>query len=245
MLQDEFEIRVKEIEKYFLFLQNVEGDYRIITDFSKTNDYLIDDDLSKILKANGFLLLYNLIESTMFNSIVEIFNELKIQRVGYSSLSVELRKFWLKTKYKNQKGETHINNSQKFYFYIEEVINNLPIELIVERIDYGGSLDADKIRKLSIELGIDFCDSNYKEYPNGKVFKEIRDKRNALAHGKLSFSYIGKDLTFSGTTKTVNDDDKIIKLGLVHFKDFTVQHLRVFIESVEEYIRNEKYRIVV
>jgi hypothetical protein len=242
MLRDEFETRVREIEIYFLLLQKIEGDYKIITDFNRTEDFRIDDDLSKILKANGFLLLYNLIESTLFNSIVEIFDELKTNGITYNAISSELKKFWLKTKYRNQEEETHLNTSQKFYDYVEEIFKNLPIELIVNRIDYGGSIDAKKIKDLSNDLGISFSDNNYKAYPNGNAFSKIKDYRNKLAHGSHSFAYIGKDHTYSGKTKKGDNDEEIVtEFGLAHFKRFTVEHLKVFVDAVEEYLRNKSY----
>lgn len=239
MLRDEFNIRVCEIEKYFLFLQKVEEDYKIITDYSKTNDFRIDDDLSKILKANGFLLLYNLMESTLFNSIVEIFDELKRKGVDYKSISSELKKFWLKTKYKNQE-ETHLNTSQKFYKYIEDIINNLPVEVLINRIDYGGSLNAKKIRDFSVEIGLNFSDPHYKDYPTGRALELIKDYRNRLAHGSKTFTSIGRDHTFSGIVKS---DTTIAQLGLEHFKELTIEHLTAFVNSVENYIQCESYRI--
>ena len=243
MLRDEFDTRVSEIEKYFLLLQKIEGDYKIITDFNRTEDFRIDDDLSKILKANGFLLLYNLIESTLFNSVVEIFDELKTNGITYNAISSELKKFWLKTKYRNQEEETHLNTSQKFYDYVEEIVKNLPIELIVNRIDYGGSIDAKKIKDFSNDLGLSFNDNNYKSYPNGKAFSIIRDYRNKLAHGSNSFASIGKDHTFKGKTKKGdNNEDIVTEFGLEHFKKFTIEHLTAFVNSVESYINNELYR---
>ncbi len=238
MLRDEFDTRVREIEKYFLLLQKIEGDYKIITDFNRTEDFRIDDDLSKILKANGFLLLYNLIESTLFNSVVEIFDELKTNGITYNAISSELKKFWLKTKYRNQEEETHLNTSQKFYTYIEDIINNLPVELVINRIDYGGSLNAKKIREFSQEVGLNFNDPHYRDYPTGRALELIKEYRNKLAHGSKTFTSIGRDHTFSGI---VRQDNTIAQLGLEHFKILTIEHLTAFVNAVEEYLRNRAY----
>jgi hypothetical protein len=57
------------------------------------------DVLFKTLKANGFLLLYNLVESTMKNAIEAIFDEFKGRGVSFDSCRSEVRKigtrpFW-------------------------------------------------------------------------------------------------------------------------------------------------------
>lgn len=236
VIREEFNLRFEEIERYFTFLEDIEKfDY-------PQNFQIIDEELVKILKANGFLLLYNLIESSVYYSILEIFEELKYQKIEYQEISPQLKKFWLKTKFKNQDEQTHQNIAQKSFTFIEEIINKFPIDLLINKIDYGGSITPQIIRQLSIELGLDFKDLGYKNYPNGSALVSIKDKRNELAHGKYSFGQIGKDLSYYGETKVVNDEIKIIKFGLIHYKQFTIEHLSEFISSVENYIQNQHYK---
>jgi len=56
----------------------------------------IDSELINTLKASGFLLLYNLVESTMRNAIEAIFDELQSQGVDYDKIRPELKKVILK-----------------------------------------------------------------------------------------------------------------------------------------------------
>ncbi|MDI9364506.1 MAG: MAE_28990/MAE_18760 family HEPN-like nuclease [Flavobacterium sp.] len=235
MVREEFNLRVEEIERYYTFLQNIEQ-----FDYTQGSQ-LIDENLAKILKANGFLLLYNLIESSVYHSIIEIFEELKNKKITYQSITPQLKKFWLKTKFKNEEAQTHQSISQKSFVYIEEIINNFPIDLLIKTIDYGGTITPNKIRQLSNELGLSFKEFSYKDYPNGKALTNIKAKRNELAHGKYSFGQIGRNLSFSGQTKEVNGEIKIIEFGLIHFKEFTITHLSEFINSVEDYIKGKKY----
>ena len=241
-LRTEFDLRVEETTQYFELLEKIETDYRVLNTFDKKNSYVITDDLFKILKANGFLLLYNLIESSIFNSVVEIFDELNRTKTPYDLIRTELKLFWLKSKYKNQEKQTNQNQAQKYYYYIEEILHKIPIELAIERLDYGGSIDPKIIREMAVDLGLNFNDNSYKEYPNGKALKKITDTRNWLAHGKHSFSYIGKDLTYNGSSKFFDDNEQIIDFGLVHFKNFTISHLAEYINSVESYILNQEYK---
>src|SRR4030067_3498224 len=98
----EFQDRHYEIDKYFQFLETLENDFRNLINLNSQNEtqYQIDDDLFKILKANGFLLLYNLIESTILNSIIAIFDELSISNKSFKDVSEKIRRYWLKDKYK-------------------------------------------------------------------------------------------------------------------------------------------------
>lgn len=236
MVRQEFDTRKIEIENYFNFLKEIEQDKWIS---------LVNHDLSKVLKANGFLLLYNLIESCVYYSIKEIFEEIEANNLKYTEVISQIKLFWLKSKFKNQENQTHQNIAEKFKTYIEEIIQETILVLEIERIDYGGSLTPQKIRKISNDLGINFNDNNYKKFPNGKALTNIKDKRNDLVHGKSSFGEIGRNLTFNGKTKQIGEDEpKILEFGLTHYKDFTIVHLSEFINSVETYILNQEYRKV-
>lgn len=237
MLREEFENRCVEIESYFSFLKIIEDDKWI---------ELINHELSKVMKANGFLLLYNLIESCVYYSIKEIFLELESNGVKYKDTIPEIKLFWLKTKFKNQDEQTHVNISQKFQKYIDEIIEESILKLEIERIDYGGSLTPQKIREITKNLGMSNPENSYKNYPHGKALTDIKDKRNDLAHGKFSFGHVGKDLTYNGETKQVGDNEpKILKFGLIHYKKFTLEYLSEFINSVQNYIANQDYKIAV
>jgi hypothetical protein len=75
----DFNTRVEEINGYFLFLEELLNETMklAILEDSKQTIRAIDSKLAKTLKANGFLLLYNLVESSMRNAIEAIFDELK------------------------------------------------------------------------------------------------------------------------------------------------------------------------
>lgn len=245
MLKDEFDIRVQEVEKYFLFLHKVEEDYKIITDYTKTKSFSIDDDLTKILKANGFLLLYNLIESTILNGVISIFDILKIEQLTYKDLSDELKMFWLNNKYKHDPEVKAPTIVRHFYNIIKDVVNSVTVEVVKSRIDHSGSLTTQHIKEIADDIGFSISMTHFRQNIHKPIFEKIAEHRNDLAHGKFSFSFIGKDYTYKGETRIIDDKEKIIKFGLVHFKDFTIEHLTIFIKSVEEYIENKSYKGVI
>ena len=62
----DFDERAQEVSKYFLLLKNLEQGSILLSmgNVKNTKTKNIDTELAKTLKATGFLLLYNLIEST-------------------------------------------------------------------------------------------------------------------------------------------------------------------------------------
>ncbi|VEP16911.1 conserved hypothetical protein [Hyella patelloides LEGE 07179] len=70
-LFEDFDERAQEVSKYFFLLQNLEqGSIQLAMGNVKHQKVKkIDTELEKTLKATGFLLLYNLIESTIRNAI--------------------------------------------------------------------------------------------------------------------------------------------------------------------------------
>lgn len=72
----DFDERSQEVSRYFWFIKNLDqGSIKLSMGNAqnrKTKE--INNDLIKTLKATGFLLLYNLIESTMRNAIETIFD---------------------------------------------------------------------------------------------------------------------------------------------------------------------------
>ena len=179
----------------------------------------IDSELSKILKANGFVLLYNLIESTVRKSIDAILNVVKDEGLTYRALSDKLKKLWIKQEIKN------INANEigiKVLNIAESILNNELLLLKQECITISGNIDAQKIREIAQAVG---CD----EPKDGAALKTIKDKRNYLAHGEYTFAEIGKEFS-------VKD--------LMTFKQKTEEHLKLVLMNVEDYINNKKYRAI-
>ena len=97
-VQADFAMRADEVIRYFQFLQEFDG-RRVVFSAHPTGEPAISladqDALFKTLKANGFLLLYNLVESTVKNAIEAIFDEFKVRGVSFDACRDEVRKIVL------------------------------------------------------------------------------------------------------------------------------------------------------
>lgn len=220
--------RQNEIDEYFSFVSvltnDIDGEkikYNSINGGTE-REAKITDQLQKVLLANGFLLLYNLIEATVRNSICEIFLEVLDNGVNYSILSNKLKDIWINQNTSNLKGNNFkidtLNTTVSLI--AKNVMEKEVIALDKEKLDFSGNLDARKIRDLALKYG--FTPTSI----NADNLVTIKNKRNHLAHGDFSFSEIGKDFTIG---------------ELLAFKTETFLFLNDVVLQVESFINTKGY----
>lgn len=141
-LFQDFDERAQEVSRYFLFLKNLEqGSIRLSMGNAKnTKTKSINNDLEKTLKATGFLLLYNLVESTMRNAITTIFDEFKNKSISFDDATDKIKKIIIKNFKDNNSTDTLLQS-----------INNISCDIISSGFDkeklFSGNLDAKKYDK--------------------------------------------------------------------------------------------------
>lgn len=216
----EYQRRLSEVEIYLEAVKFFDKGLRKIecTDINGDKyEQEVNEDLVKILKANGFLILYNLIEATIRNSIVAILNSIEIDQLPYRKLSDKLKRLWIRQEINdiNENGRL----MEKVDAISKTILNDsLPV-LERECINISGNIDAQKIRDIAKQFG-------YEESKDGRRLVTIKDKRNILAHGEYTFSEVGKDYTYN----------ELIKL-----KEETVAYIDDVLDKVEIYIKNKGY----
>src|SRR5437016_774035 len=95
----DFQTRAREVEGYFRFVLRLAAEDVQLR--HRANDDPVytaaeHEELLKTLKAACYLLLYNLVESTMRNAVEAIFDELQTRGVHFDSCREELRREILK-----------------------------------------------------------------------------------------------------------------------------------------------------
>lgn len=233
IIREEFNNRVIEINSFYEILQIIEFEspkiiaYDLVDSVEKT----VNISSSKIdtLRSTAYLLLYNLIESTIYNTITSIFDEIKDSGLKYSDVIDDVQKYWLNNIYKhndNKRKETIIET----IISISNMISSDIIELASYEINYGGSLDAKKIFATAKSMKIDISNVHtiYEETKHGVSLVDVKKKRNWLAHGEKSFIEVGSSSTY---------------LQLVESKEYVCEFLNEFINSVELYLNEKKYSI--
>jgi hypothetical protein len=219
-LFQDFNERSKEVSKYLMFIKNLEQETTQLSIgyVGRNKIRKIDSDLEKTLKAAGFLLLYNLIESTMRVAIETIFDELSQEKVSFDEIRKELKIVIIKNIKNNHSPDNLLTN-------IEEIA----VDIISASVDkeklFSGNLDAMKIRSTAKTYGFS-CNTNSRKTGDGSDLITIKTNRKNLAHGLTSFKDVGKDVSA----------DKLLEINKK-----VVCYLREILQNVETYLANKEY----
>lgn len=214
-----FEDRKRELELYYSIMLDIDrGEPTIQT---------IDNNaFFKILKSNYILMLYNLIEACVVSGLMEIYEELQRDGCSYNDVIDEIKAIWRNRQIANvyQKTATQVAYERKVEQIIQEIKNRVPIVLTREELrPLGGNLDSKKIMKL--------CDKHRIRYVNtteGEKLRIVKQKRNDLAHGTVSFSDCARDFTIE---------------DLNEIKEDVILFMQEILSGMQKYYDEHGYRI--
>ena len=171
------------------------------------------------MKATGFLLLYNLIESTMTNAIETIFDELKNNNVSFDNLKNEIKKIIID----NLKDKDNKSTDK-----LLESIQNISFDIISASFNkkrlFSGNVDARKIKETSKMYG--FSSETNSRTRDGIDLLTVKTNRNDLAHGFKSFQQVGRQYF---------EDD------LLEIEKRVTLYLREILKNIESYLLNREY----
>lgn len=223
----DFKSRVIEIGEYYNFVEYIDK----IETYKKEKlissvglEFIPKRELQKILRSKCFLLLYNLIESSVRNSILSVYDCVHDESLKFEQISDKLQKIWLN--YQSKQLPNSDKNVQKWIkSLVEDISNGSEIKLTKETINISGNLDYKNIMKIIDTYGF------YGKLSNSKLVENSIDKvkveRNLLAHGNKTFCQSGEIITFS---------------DLISIKDNVICFLNEYLTNVETYIDGKKYK---
>ncbi|CCI13497.1 conserved hypothetical protein [Microcystis aeruginosa PCC 9806] len=216
----DFQERVEEINRYFAFLEKLGQEtiqLSVLKDDGQRENIPLDSQLIKTLKANSFLLLYNLVESSMRNAVTAIFDELKNQRVSYNSVRIEIKKIVIQNFKKRSPENLH--------FKIKDISTDIIAAGFQSQELFSGNIDQREISKAARNFGFSF-NTEYNKTKHGESLDMIMNKRNDLAHGNKSFAEIGKDITV----------EELLKI-----KEEVIAYLEQILNNINQYITGQDY----
>lgn len=220
--KEEYLRRKHEVDKYLNATKLLDkGHCEIIcTDLLGEETKLeIDNELSRIMKANTFILLYNLVESTVTNSIRAIINAVVSEKLTYESLSEQIKHLWIRHSIHEIKDLSQFHS--KVHQLARTLVEKELLTLSSECVNISGNIDAQKIRDIAKQVG-------WEQSKDGRELLTIKTKRNHLAHGQFTFVEVGKDYTIS--------DLETIKLK-------TFDYLDDVLSKVDKYIVNKQFKL--
>ena len=176
----------------------------------------------KIMKSNSILMLYNLVESTIRVSMLEYYSSLNDKQLSFSQAIESIQKLWVKN-YLSQINSNELN--QKVFNMILNVIDdNYCVEIEKESFHLSGNADVKEIKNILETHGITYDNDSFRDY--GGALYTIKNRRNYLAHGNISFEDNGKEFSIQ---------------GIIELKDKTYRCLDYFIDLINSAIHDHKF----
>jgi hypothetical protein len=214
----DFQERLDEINLYFSFLEKVilkEGTL-LYADGTSEN---IDATLVKTLRANGFLLIYNLVESCIKKAIEEIYISMRRDNVEYDNIKEGIRKEIINYLRSSKTGTDSFVSS----------VNNIAEDIIEHCFSaetlFSGNVDARKIREIAKKYGFS-THTNTARTKSGAKLLTVKTRRNDLAHGVYSFQECGKEYTIQ---------------DMLEIKNEVTSYLEQILDNIEIYIDNKEF----
>ncbi|WP_444945656.1 MAE_28990/MAE_18760 family HEPN-like nuclease [Microbulbifer sp. VTAC004] len=225
--RDNFEERKAEIQRYLDFTEAlIDKKANTLARTRKDSGevesiFPIERSLTKTLSATAYLLIYNLIESTMTHALDSIHQQVRNKKLTFEKLSEPLKSICIKnfreavtSKIAHSHGETLINEALTWMGYDKKKL-------------FSGNIDAKIIQEKARSYGFKIADHDKSKSQDGIRMKVIRVKRNELSHGNISFEQCGQDTAI----------DDVIKL----YKESSL-YLEAVLDGVERYLKAEEYQ---
>lgn len=225
-LYSDFRERSKEVMNYVDFSQKISSTRSLVLSKKDNNevknidDYEIDRDLIKTIRASGYLLLYNLVESTLSNAIDVIHQAIDVYGCEYNSLNKNLQNIVLSN---FGKIIGTVAGKREMPHPIQQAVVKMGYDK--EKL-FSGNIDCKEIKRMSKKYGFDVPDPNLKGRQIGAFILEVKSKRNSLAHGSISFELCGRE----------TPPEHLIELS---YK--TIVYLRAIMRSISYFVRNKHF----
>ena len=168
--RESFKDRVAETETYFQFLHDI---------LNGKGEIKIPSELRYTLTSVGYLVLYNLVESTSRVYIKLIHQSMVCEHIALEETTDLIKNVVLDGFRKNKPSNTFISS-------LTDLKTQIMSECYDEDSFFSGNVDARLLRKIALKYG-------FKAPQNCLGLVEVKDKRNELAHGKKSFVECSKN----------------------------------------------------
>jgi len=222
--------RIGEVNKFYTLLENTIEKEAVLLFPNDANRYeRLDVELTATLKSSMILLLYNFVESSITNCLVAVHRAIGDENCKYIELSEKIQYLFTEYYYKNLKNNKL--SDENLAIHLKTMINTWAyddtIKLSYEEYTkfktgntFAGNLDSKEIRKIACKYGVLF-DEQCSE------IRTIKDKRNKLAHGEVSF----KDCCNQDTLSYIKQ-----------LKTRTIDYINLFVDSIENFVDEKKYK---
>lgn len=224
---DEFEQRVGEVDSYLKLLDRMEQPGVILYNRAKRRRLRVfGEDSFKVMKATVFLLIYNLVESSIRSAFRRVYEKIEDEGKALGDVREELRRVWIGQQFRTFDSDSASarNYRELVGRMAEEVLQRSVLKLSAKRLPISGNLDADRIRSACKRHGVGV--NVHHRAKGGIELGTVKEQRNALGHGSVTFTECGRQYA-------VSDLDRI--------KRQTVVFVRSILRNIKRYLEEGAY----
>lgn len=226
IVKSNLEEREREVKAFIRLLDHVNS--RLIPRMGTTRrGDLPNKDSFTAMKATAFLMLYNIVEATVVATIKELYETIEFERCLWKEVTPKIREVWLAQKYDLPKAtatpDTYKNTARKL---IDDTADGAILKLNPKALSLGGNIGAQVARDVCHKHGCSL--SIHKRAKGGCELDTVKEQRNGLAHGDLTFVECGREYD-------VSDIERISKECFLFLKGF--------IRSFERFVAKKHYRL--
>lgn len=220
ILYSHFAQRKDDVDAHFRclgFINKVESHkHKPVVDSTSGRELYVDLQMQCCLKAQTLMLLYNMVESTICECLNFIYDAVADDGLLYSELTDKMRGMWNASCRRCKAPEKDLDEAAKML---------LKVKFQTLAINTSGSID---IRKIYDAFGNHGCViPEEKRDECGSSFLTVKNKRNLLAHGNVSFSQCGSNYLYG---------------DLVKMKDDITTFLQIVIDATKEFVEKKEYK---
>jgi hypothetical protein len=212
-------------QDFRLRLSEAKGLVELIKDIENGNVTSPNQINLPVLRSSVIINLYNIIESTITQTLTEFHNEINASDVCYDELSRHIKDLALIYFYKHKAKRADIHESIDVLHHTVNLVRGtgtfkVPYLKMIESYQlYSGNLDARSIRKVMGKYGIQISETY------GGKLKGIKDGRNTLSHGNKSFEEFGRDIVVPMLEEYIIDVESFLDEVITEGKRFIDEKL--------------------
>lgn len=176
-------------------------------------------------KAATVIMLYGFVEEVASETFALLQRDIESRKLRYAQLAPKVQEAWLSHEFSYVATE-EVGHS----FYLRKA-RNILTAATSSPITFGGrgllgsaNVDGDKINKCCARYGVCFDTRDMRD--EMAALTEIRESRNSLAHGDVSFYEYGRGVTVDDLRKK---RDKVFAI------------LEYLVAAMKDYINNDKH----
>ena len=226
--------RISEVEDYLAFLSAMEEQAQLGPPRLKGAKEPISVQQQRILYSSVYLQLYNVVEATMSHCLEAVADAARDSgRWKPGDLSVAMRREWVRATARTHETLTPDRRLENALLLCEHLVAALPIATFEIDKGGGGNWDDAAIEEISKRLGFQLIVSTSVYSAIKRPFRDdlgplalIKQLRNRLAHGSISFAQCSEDVTVG---------------RLIDLKDKTVEYLNEVVSCFARYVESFEY----